>query len=100
MINNNNNNIIPSNIINDNSNIQIKQLNPCILGLNNIGATCYMNATLQCLCNIVQLQKYFLNNTKFNSQAKLSKAFSIVMQNLYNCKKIIKHILQKILKKQ
>jgi ubiquitin C-terminal hydrolase len=86
MINNNNNNIIHSNIINDNSNIQIKQLNPCRLGLNNIGATCYMNATLQCLCNIVQLQKYFLNNTKFNSQAKLSKAFSIVMQNLYNYK--------------
>ena len=31
------------------------------IGLNNIGATCYMNATLQCLSHTIKLSNYFLN---------------------------------------
>ena len=85
--NNSSNNNIPLNNTYEYSNTRIEKINPCRLGLDNIGATCYMNATLQCLCNVIQLQKYFLNNTRFNSHAKLSKAFSIVMQNLYDTKK-------------
>jgi ubiquitin C-terminal hydrolase len=38
--------------LNDNSPIKV--------GLNNIGATCYMNATLQCLSNTDKLTDYFL----------------------------------------
>ena len=86
-------NIINNNInINDNyfnnydySNFENQNLSPCRLGLENIGATCYMNATLQCLCNIIQLQNYFLNNKKLfqNPKAKLSKAFADVLINLY-----------------
>ena len=87
-----NNNINNNNINNNNyqySFSQIEQISPCRLGLDNIGATCYMNATLQCLCNIVQLQNYFLNNNQIfqNPHAKLSKAFCDVLQNLYNFKK-------------
>ena len=33
---------------------------PILIGLNNIGATCYMNATLQCLSNTKKLTEYFL----------------------------------------
>ena len=33
---------------------------PPLIGLANIGATCYMNSTLQCLSNIKQLTNYFL----------------------------------------
>ena len=33
---------------------------PPLIGLANIGATCYMNATLQCLSNIDTLTNYFL----------------------------------------
>ena len=33
---------------------------PPLIGLANIGATCYMNATLQCFSNIEELTNYFL----------------------------------------
>ena len=39
---------------------------PTLIGLNNIGATCFMNATLQCLSQTDDLTNYFLkkNNLK------------------------------------
>ena len=33
---------------------------PTLIGLNNIGATCYMNSTLQCLSQTQSLTNYFL----------------------------------------
>ena len=33
-----------------------------LIGLNNIGATCFMNATLQCMSQTKALTDYFLNN--------------------------------------
>ena len=35
--------------------------NPTLIGLNNIGATCFMNSTLQCLSQTKNLTYYFLN---------------------------------------
>jgi len=35
---------------------------PTLIGLNNIGATCFMNSTLQCLSQTSYLTKYFLND--------------------------------------
>ena len=32
-----------------------------LVGLNNVGSTCFMNATLQCLLHIPELSQYFLN---------------------------------------
>ena len=57
------------------------------IGLNNIGATCYMNATLQCLSHTVKLTNYFLN-PKFqkiiNSNKNiLSKAYLEVIKKLW-----------------
>ena len=47
---------------------KIKKVNPFILyssptliGLNNIGATCFMNSTLQCLSQTKALTYFFLN---------------------------------------
>jgi len=34
---------------------------PTLIGLNNIGATCFINATLQCLSQTKALTNYFLN---------------------------------------
>jgi len=35
-------------------------------GLDNVGATCYMNATLQCLANIKPITDYFLNKEHYS----------------------------------
>ena len=58
------------------------------IGLDNIGATCYMNATLQCLSNTQELKKYFLEkyNKEFNPKdpsKKMSTEFYIVVDNLW-----------------
>ena len=38
---------------------------PTLIGLNNIGATCFMNSTLQCLSQTNSLTNYFLKNSKY-----------------------------------
>ncbi len=62
------------------------------IGLQNIGATCYMNATLQCLARSVNLANYFLDprnkqlifsNSNSLSPKKLLPAFYEVIQNLW-----------------
>ena len=40
---------------------------PTLIGLNNIGATCFMNATLQCLSQTEALTNYFLKETNKNA---------------------------------
>ena len=60
------------------------------IGLENIGATCYMNATLQCLSNTKSLNNYFLNKYIYNKNAenkRLSNEFCIVIKNLWNKKR-------------
>ena len=58
-------------------------------GLDNIGATCYMNATLQCLAHIEKFCKYLLNpeniqNIQKNKfKYKLTNAYLIVLINLW-----------------
>ena len=52
-------------------------------GLQNIGATCYMNATLQCLCHIDELKNYFLKNKSIMESKPLAKQFYIVMSELW-----------------
>ena len=44
-----------------------------LIGLQNIGATCYMNATLQCLVNIKELTNYLLNANNFSEILKNKK---------------------------
>jgi len=39
---------------------------PTLIGLNNIGATCFMNATLQCLSQTEGLSNYFLCQKNIN----------------------------------
>ena len=67
-------------------NLLLKKI-PILVGLNNIGATCYMNATLQCLSNTDELTKYFLNKFKFDDTDNnkiISNAYHNVIKNLWN----------------
>ena len=60
-----------------------------LIGLQNIGATCYMNATLQCFSNTYYLRKEFLfpdfyiNLDNNKSKNKLSFALAEVFKNLW-----------------
>ena len=71
-----------------------KQSIPGIIGLQNIGATCYMNATLQCLSHITGLRDYLLREDKYQSlkfnkdKCKLSFALAEVLYNLW---KVLNH---------
>ena len=95
---NENNNCQNININNINDENQYSQ-NPYIyfyfsscpnIGLENIGATCYMNATLQCFCHIEKLINFFKYN--YNQHMKkipkkdednLSSSFKILFDNLW-----------------
>ena len=109
-----NNNMANKNLINNGMNYNnnnINQLNsktvpnmknpidnqsPALVGLNNIGATCFMNATLQCLSQIGKLSQYFLNpknnadiiNNNIAKQNKyelqLCPVYSELIQHLWN----------------
>ena len=64
------------------------------IGLENIGATCYMNATLQCLVNIDKLTRYFLlpNNYKIitnnKNECEILNEYCILLSKLCYDEKI------------
>ena len=73
--------------INKKHKIRLKEPNHC-LGLENIGATCYMNATIQCLCHILNMKNYFKKkqlvfNDINNKHCPLTKEFYKVLNNLW-----------------
>ena len=58
------------------------------LGLDNVGATCYMNATLQCLAHIKKISDHIVNykrNKKFTDakKYKLTKAYAEVVNGIW-----------------
>jgi len=60
---------------------------PNEVGLQNIGATCYMNATLQALSNTDKFTTYFLTRYKFepnNKNKKMSNEMYKVLINLWD----------------
>ena len=84
-----------------NINPMILYKNPTLIGLNNIGATFFMNSTLQCLSQTKELTIYFLkpknkneiinNNIAFNNKNdyQLSPVFLELFNHLWdrNCPK-------------
>ena len=64
-------------------NNNVNQNFPHNIGLKNIGQTCYMNATIQCLSNIKPLTEYFMSYN-FMNQDHLLKPLSIFYFDLLN----------------
>jgi len=63
---------------------------PPLIGLENIGATCYMNATLQCFCSIEKFVDYFkynkhlINTVKIDvNKSKLCSSFKLLIEKLW-----------------
>ena len=65
---------------------------PPLIGLEKIGFSCYMNATLQCLSQIFPLVDYFKNNSdiydiiiiyKIQNRLCLSESFKLLINNLW-----------------
>ena len=66
-----------------------KEIKTILRGLGNIGATCYMNATLQCLSNTEKLTNYFLQEffyIKEDTTKKISNEYYKLLDNLWNSK--------------
>ena len=69
---------------------------PTLIGLQNIGATCFMNATIQCLSQTEDLTNYFLDNKRReriiknniaknnNNSLQLSPVYLSLLQELWN----------------
>ena len=58
-----------------------------LIGLNDLDATCYMNATLECFSNVKELTEYFLSKYSYNPNdktKKISNAYYEVIKNLWN----------------
>ena len=99
--NNNNNNQQVNKDNNQNNGSEIIPFVPqkvmfSLKGLRNIGSTCYMNATLQCLLHVHELVTYFLEefprdqnflnqvNKKVPSDGDISRAFFNLVDGVYN----------------
>ena len=86
-IQNQNNNIFiqpPLNI----TNIKSYFTQSPLIGLQNIGATCYMNATVQCFCHIEKFINFFKYNQQAinvanNNKGSLTYSFKLLIEKLW-----------------
>jgi len=72
----------------DSYDIRVNFNNPPKIGLQNIGATCYMNATLQCFCHIEKFVNFFKYSQQVVSMVRsnknnLTSSFKLLIEKLW-----------------
>ena len=55
-------------------------------GLENVGATCYMNATLQCFYHVKELSEKLINDNSINRQLEMTYCYKNLIEELSGCK--------------
>jgi len=69
-------------------------MQPTLIGLNNIGATCFMNSTLQCLSQTKDITNYFLNEK--NKDRIINNNIAIKNNYEYQLSPIFLELIQKL----
>ena len=67
---------------------------PILVGLNNIGATCFMNSTLQCLSQTKALTDFFLN--KKNEDKIINNNIAVINKNDLQLSPIYAQLIKKL----
>ena len=67
---------------------------PTLIGLNNIGATCFMNSTLQCLSQTNVLTNYFLNRN--NKNRIINNNIALNNKNEYQLSPVYLELIEKL----
>ena len=68
--------------------------NPTLVGLNNIGATCFMNSTLQCLSQTEALTNFFLKESNLDLIINNNLAFK--NKNAHQLSPVFLELIQKL----
>ena len=55
-------------------------------GLENVGATCYMNATLQCFYHVKPLTENLINDNNIEKSMEITYCYKNLIEELTNCK--------------
>ena len=79
---NNNINMNQINFFNNENNIINKY--PHSKGLQNIGQTCYMNSTIQCFSNIMELSEFLMSNSFNDYSHPLTIVYTNLLYKLFN----------------
>ena len=66
--------IIISNLIKTNNQEMNGLIGILILGIQNMGNTCYMNSAIQCLSNVLELTCYFISGKFLDNKSKSSSS--------------------------
>ena len=62
-------------------------------GLANVGATCYMNATLQCFYHVKRLSENLINDKEITPSMEMTYSYKNLIEELTNCKNKKKYII-------